>query len=114
MSRNEVKKLLLRCIIRKQNGYFVGTCLELSLSARGKNVRECKRELLKQINVHLESVIELCESGENVIRTPVRFYFFKKLLFDFVYACTVKRLSSGRAEPPKNSFIKEVVVPAGV
>ena len=105
--------MLLRCMIRRQNGYFVGTCLELGLSARGKSVRECKRELLKLIDVHLNTVIELREAGESVIKTPVNYYFFKKLLFDCVYFCTARR-NSGRVEPPKNSFITEVVVPAGI
>lgn len=113
MSKNEVKKMLLRCIIREQNDHFVGTCLELSLSTRGKSVSECKRELHNLINDHVNAVFELYEKGENVITTPVKFYLLKKLLFDCVYAFSTWRFS-GRLKPPQNSFIKEVVVPAGV
>ena len=111
--RNEVKKLLLRCIIKEQNGYFVGTCLELSVSAMGKNVSECKHELVKVIKSYLDSIFELHRNGERLVRTPVRFYFFKKLLFDCLYACSSVKFS-GRAKPPNNAFIKEVVVPTGV
>lgn len=113
MSKNEVQKMLLRCIIKKQEEHFVGTCLELSLSAKGQSVSECKRELLNLINNHVKAVFELYEKGENVIITPVKFYLLKKLLFDCVYTCSAGRFS-GRIKPPQNSFIKEVVVPAGV
>lgn len=111
--RGEVKKMLLRCMIRKRDGHFVGTCLELSLCTQGENVSECKRELLRLIKAHIKTVFELHENGENVIMTPVRFYFIKKLLFDCIHFCATRR-NSRRIEPPKNSFIKEVVVPAGV
>jgi len=110
MSRNEVKIMLLRCIIKEQNGFFVGTCLELSLSAMGKSVDECKRELQKIIDVHVKTVSDLYNNGEQVLITPVKYYIFKKLWFDCRYACKSIRFTG----PPKNTFTKKVVVPAGV
>lgn len=85
--------MLLRCRVKKQDDQFVGTCLELSLCARGKSVSECKRELHNLINNHVKAVFELYEKGEDVIITPVKFYLLKKLLLNCVYACSTGRFS---------------------
>lgn len=111
MSRTEVKKMLLRCVIRKEGILHVGTCLELGLSARGENVPECKRALLDMIDSHVKTVFELHKNGEKVIRTPVKYYLFKKLTFDCIYSCTAKR-PSNNTERPKYTFTERVWVPA--
>ncbi len=109
-SKKEGKEMKLRCVMKITDKGYVGVCLELSLAVRGKTSAECRKNLVHLINDYIDTVNELYQKGENVVLRPVRWYYYKKIVFDLkMYYYQVTKKDNSKA-----GFTQKKVVFVGV
>ncbi|MEK7277661.1 MAG: type II toxin-antitoxin system HicB family antitoxin [Chloroflexota bacterium] len=66
-------------IIRQDNSYFVGLCLELNVASQGESLNEARRNMGEAIVEYLDYVREIGAEGEI---GPVPFKALREFLLD--------------------------------
>ncbi len=98
--------MTLRCVIKKTGNGYVGGCLELSLAIKGRTSCECEKKLEQTINNYIETVNKLGQKGSSVTLRPVRFYYFKRSLFDLkMYLSQIAKRDISNTEYTQNKLV---------